>query len=82
MQRRCADRPISRFEPLWQFRVQGGWSMGKTRERQIILKSDHRMVILELGVGGKFQAKSSGWDGNRMFLEGEFLKCQYARADG
>jgi hypothetical protein len=56
--------------------------MGKTRERQIILKSDHRMVILELGVGGKFQAKSSGWDGNRMFLEGEFLKCQYARADG
>jgi hypothetical protein len=37
-----------------------------------VIRGDHR----------GFQAKSSGWDGNRMFLEGEFLKCQYARADG
>jgi hypothetical protein len=48
--------------------------MGKTRERQIILKSDHRTVILELGVGGKFQAKSSSWDENRTFLEGDVLE--------
>jgi hypothetical protein len=37
--------------------------MSKTRERQIILKSDHRTVILELGVGGKLQAKSSAGTG-------------------
>jgi hypothetical protein len=48
--------------------------MGKTRERQIILTSDHRTVILELGVGGKFQAKSSGWDENRVFLKGDVLE--------
>jgi len=29
--------------------------------------------ILELGLGGKFQAKSSGWDENRTFLEGDVL---------
>jgi hypothetical protein len=33
--------------------------MGESREPQIILKTDQRTVILELG-GGKFQAKSSG----------------------
>jgi hypothetical protein len=27
-----------------------------------------------LGLGGKFQAKSSGWDENRSFLEGDVLK--------
>jgi hypothetical protein len=33
--------------------------MGKGRERQIILKTDKRTVLLELGLGGKFQAKSA-----------------------
>jgi Zincin-like metallopeptidase len=49
------------------------------REAQIILKTDvlktdQRNVILELGLGGKFQAKSSGWDENRTFLEGDVLE--------
>jgi hypothetical protein len=48
--------------------------MGKTREPQIILKTDQRTIIQELGLGGKFQAKSSGWDENRMFLEGDVLE--------
>jgi hypothetical protein len=48
--------------------------MSKGREPQIILKTDQRTVVLELGVGGKFAAKSSGWDENRTFLEGDVLK--------
>jgi hypothetical protein len=48
--------------------------MGKSREPQIILKTDRRNVILELGLGRKFQAKSSGWDENRTFFEGAVLE--------
>jgi hypothetical protein len=48
--------------------------MGKSREPQIILKTDQRNLILELGLGGKFQAKSSGWNENRTFLEGDDLE--------
>ena len=51
-----------------------GGTMGKARERQIILKTDLRNVILELGLRGKLQAKSSGWDENRTFLEGAALE--------
>jgi hypothetical protein len=47
--------------------------MGKAREPQIILNTDQRTVLLELGLGGKFQEKSSGWDENRTFLEGDVL---------
>ena len=32
------------------------------REPQIILKTDERKVVLELGPKGKFAAKSTGWD--------------------
>src|ERR1700730_3797370 len=32
------------------------------REPQIILKTDERKVLLELGLEGKFAAKSMGWD--------------------
>jgi hypothetical protein len=48
--------------------------MGKGREPQIILKTDQRNVILELDLGGKFAAKSRGWDKNRVFLEGDVLE--------
>jgi hypothetical protein len=37
---------------------------------------------LEMGVGRKFQAKSSGWDGNRTFPKAMFLKLRYAMAAG
>jgi hypothetical protein len=53
--------------------------MGKTRERQIILKTE-RTVLLEMGLGGKFQQKSSAWDENRTFLEGDVLEVEYAMA--
>jgi hypothetical protein len=32
------------------------------REPQIILKTDERKIHLELGLEGKFAAKSTGWD--------------------
>jgi hypothetical protein len=48
--------------------------MGKDRERQVILKTDQRTILLELGLGGKFLSKSSGWDENQIFLEGDVLE--------
>jgi hypothetical protein len=48
--------------------------MGKSREPQIILKTDQRKVVLELSLKGKFEAKSSGWDESRVFLEGDVLE--------
>ena len=50
-----------------------GGFMGK-REPQIILKTDERKAVLELGSKGKFSAKSTGWDENRVFLEGDTLE--------
>jgi hypothetical protein len=44
------------------------------------LKTDKRTTSLEMGVGGKFQAKSSGWDENRTFPKAMFLKLRYAMA--
>jgi hypothetical protein len=46
------------------------------REPQIILKTDERKIVLELGLQGKFAAKSTGWDENRIFLEGDKLEVQ------
>ena len=46
--------------------------MGKAREPQIVLKTDQREVVLELSLGGKLQAKSSGWDENRTFPKAMF----------
>jgi hypothetical protein len=50
--------------------------MGKSRETQIILKTDHRTVILKMLIGGKFQAKSGGWDQNRVFLGGDVREVE------
>jgi hypothetical protein len=44
------------------------------REPQIILKTDERKIHLELGLEGKFVAKSTGWDENRVILEGDKLE--------
>jgi hypothetical protein len=42
--------------------------------QELILKTDKRTIFLEMGLCGKFQAKSSGWDENRSFSEGDVLK--------
>lgn len=44
------------------------------RQPQIILKTDERKVVLELGMKGKFAVKSTAWDENRVFLEGDRLE--------
>ena len=44
------------------------------RAPQIILKTAERKIHLELGLEGKFAAKSTGWDENRVFLEGDKLE--------
>jgi hypothetical protein len=44
------------------------------RKRENILKTDERKIVLEIGHGGKFAAKSTGWDENRVFLEGDKLE--------
>ena len=47
MQRRCADRLVSPFEPTWQFRYhppKGGQEQART---QIVLKTDERSIHLE-----------------------------------
>ena len=54
--------------------------MGKTRERQIVVKTDRRLLILELGDAGKFQVKSSGWDEVGSSSKAMFLKLRYAMA--
>ena len=46
------------------------------REPQIVLKTDERKVLLELGHDGKFAAKSTGWDEIRVFLEGDKLQVE------
>jgi hypothetical protein len=56
--------------------------MGKSRETRIILKTDHRTVILEMLIGGKFQAKSGGWDRTASSSEAMFVKLKYAMAAG
>ena len=44
------------------------------REPQIIVKTDERKVVLELGLEGKFAAQSTGWDENQVFLEDDKLE--------
>jgi hypothetical protein len=50
------------------------WGFMGKREPQIILKTDERNAVLELGRDGKFAAKSNGWDENRVFLEGDSFR--------
>jgi hypothetical protein len=44
------------------------------REPQIIMKTGQRSTVIDLQRRGKFVAKSSGWDEDRIFLEGDKLE--------
>ena len=44
---------------VYMMAVVGRRAMGKAREP---VETDHRTILFELGLGGKFQAKSSGCD--------------------
>jgi hypothetical protein len=48
----------------------------------VILKTDQRSIYLELGLGGKFQAKSGSWDENQVFLEGDVLEVAVKNGRG
>jgi hypothetical protein len=50
------------------------------REPQIILETDERSIVLEVGRDGKFVAKSGGWDENR-FSRGRKLEVAVKPAD-
>jgi hypothetical protein len=52
-----------------------GGVMGKCKPQKI-LKTDERAIRLELGCEGKFVAKSSVWDENRVILEGDRLDIE------
>ena len=38
---------------------------------EILLKTDSKTIILELGREGKFAAKATGWDENKVIKPGE-----------
>jgi hypothetical protein len=44
------------------------------------LKTDNRTLLLAPSLGGKLQAKSSGWDEKRIFLDGDVVEVEYAMA--
>jgi hypothetical protein len=48
--------------------------MGKGREPQIILKTDQRNVILEMGLGGKIPSEIKRLGREPTFLEGDVLE--------
>jgi hypothetical protein len=81
---RCNDvAQLGQFRDLSRFGNFGctlGGTMGKGRERQIILKTDQRNILLEMGLGGKFRTRSSGWGENRIFSKAMFVKLKSAMA--
>jgi hypothetical protein len=56
-----------------------GGNKGKERKRETTLKTDRRTLLLELGLQGKFSAKSSGWDENRVLLEDDVPEVSVIR---
>ena len=43
-------------------------------QRQILRKTDTKTITLELGREGKFSAKATGWDENRVLKPGEKIE--------
>jgi len=79
VQRRRADFAISRALAI---SVAVGGYMGKAREPQVILKSDQRGILLEMGREGKFTAKSSVWDESRVFSSRTTMRSRSRTAAG
>jgi hypothetical protein len=66
----AADSTIA---PIFAGGVASIAAMGK-RETQIILKTEERNLLLEVGRDGKFVTKTVGWGENRVSLEGGKLE--------
>jgi hypothetical protein len=43
-------------------------------QRKILLKTDTKTIMLELGREGKFSAKATGWDKNKVIKPGEKIE--------
>jgi hypothetical protein len=56
--------------------------MSKRREPEVILKTDERRIILDLGLERKFTARSGAWDDSKVSLEGDKLGFGQARQVG
>jgi hypothetical protein len=56
-----------------------GGPMSEARP-EILLKTDTKTVLLELGREGKFSAKATGWDENKVVKPGE--KIEISLTDG
>jgi hypothetical protein len=74
-----STRAMARFDN-YGCTLGGPWA--KRGNARSFLKTDKRTIFVEMSLGGKFQAKSNGWDENRTFPKAMFLKLQYARAAG
>jgi hypothetical protein len=59
--------------------TRGEGSMVDKCQRETILKTDRRNLFLEIGLDGKFSVKSSGWDENRILLDGDALEIAVDR---
>jgi hypothetical protein len=59
-----------------------GGTIGKGREPEVILKTDERRIILDLGLERKLTARSSAWDDTKVCLEGDKLGFGQARQVG
>jgi hypothetical protein len=63
--------------------VAGSGDLGECkREPQIILKTDKRSTVLELSREGKFTAKSSGWDKDRLSFRATSSRSQLRTGAG
>jgi len=55
--------------------------MSKKRP-EILLKTDTKTIMWELGREGKFSAKATGWDENKVLKRGEKIEISLAEGRG
>jgi hypothetical protein len=66
--------PLRKTAGLMNFSTTPLGGLMSKREPQIIMKTGQRSTVIDLQRRGKFVTKSSGWDEDRIFLEGDKLE--------
>jgi hypothetical protein len=51
----------------------------KEQRSEILLITDDKTMLLEMGSDGKFSAKSNAWEENKVVLEGEEIVIRVSR---
>ena len=54
-------------------RKRGFFVPKQKNERTVILKADDQTIIFNLGRDGKLQARTSSWEGSKVFRDGDRL---------